>query len=406
MARYSYALPDPEKGWNLWQGKSVADHGREPAEIAGKRSDLIIGVPASMGTTFAIRVPTTDSELFEDMIMAQIDKRGLGGEDTIFDYEIVSQDGGQETLLSVNVLSHEFPENLCLENAAGYAPTARIREMPEDGLVLWKEHRRLVLAARRDGCLAHVQALSSAPELGAAAAQEINLSVLSLLADRLIDENPTLTVAGNFGTDDRQTFEAVVNVPVQFENELPIDRRFSPGTRYLPTNVTRARARRKAIRFWSFVSVVLLFLYTAAGIAIWKKSETTEAQVASLKKQISILEPDVEAIRASEARWSTLQPAFDLQFFPLVQLNEVTKVMPPSGVLVREFRTEGTNVRIRGYARDVQLAFNLQKDLEANPAFSAYDWEMPRPSVDRNNTATFDIRGTPKAKNQNAGSDS
>ena len=399
MPRYTYALPDPDKGWNLWQGKSVTDHGREPAEIAGKRADLIIGVPASMGTTFAIRVPTTDSELFEDMIMAQVDKRGLGGDDTIFDYEIVNQDGGQETLLSVNVLSHEFPENLCLENAAGYAPTARIREMPDDGLVLWKEQRRLVLAACRDGCLTHVQALSAAPELSAASAQEINLSVLSLLAERLIEDDPTITVAGNFGTDDRQTFEAVLNMPVEFAADLPIRRRFSPGTRYLPTNVTRARARKKAIRIWSLIGLVMLVAYSVTGFFIWKSSKSTEGQVASLKQQISILEPDVEAVQASEARWSTLQPAFDLQYFPLVQLNEVTKVMPPSGVLVREFRTEGTSIRIRGYARDVQLAFNLQKDLEANPAFSAYDWEMPRPSVDRNNTATFDIRGTPKSRN-------
>ncbi len=396
MARYTFVLPDPDKGWNLWQGKGVSNHGREPKEIAGKRTDLVIGIPAALGTTFAIRLPTIDSSLFDDMVVAQIEKRGLGhGENTIFDYEIVNQDGGHETLLSVNVLSHELPDTMCLPTAAGYAPSAAIWKMPEDGLFLWKEHRRLVLAARRDGRLTHVQALSAAPKLSAGSAQEINLSLLSLFADGLIEENSPLVVAGDFSGEDQAAFESIVSLPCRFEEKLELRKRFVAGTRYLPAEVTQSRAMKKAIRLWSMVGLIAMVVYAAVGFFVWKKAKNSEQQIASLEKQISIIEPEVQKIQASEQRWSTLQPAFDLQYFPLVQLNEVTKALPGSGVVIREFRTSGKSIRIQGRARDVQLAFNFENDLKANEAFAAYEWNMPQPRVEQNNTATFDIQGKP-----------
>ncbi|MCB1092854.1 MAG: PilN domain-containing protein, partial [Verrucomicrobiae bacterium] len=89
-------------------------------------------------------------------------------------------------------------------------------------------------------------------------------------------------------------------------------------------------------------------------------------------------------------------PGFDLHYFPLVQLNEVTRVMPGSGVLVRQFETKGRNITIDGSARDVQMAFRLKEDLEKNPFFKAYSWNMPQPKVERNNMATFRIQGQPK----------
>ena len=63
--------------------------------------------------------------------------------------------------------------------------------------------------------------------------------------------------------------------------------------------------------------------------------------------------------------------------------------------MIREFRTSGKSIRIQGRARDVQLAFNFENDLKANEAFAAYEWNMPQPRVEQNNTATFDIQGKP-----------
>jgi hypothetical protein len=50
----------------------------------------------------------------------------------------------------------------------------------------------------------------------------------------------------------------------------------------------------------------------------------------------------------------------------------------------------------------VQLANRLLEDLQSMAEFNAYDWSMPNPKVEKNNTATFEITGKPK----NAGTDS
>ena len=128
----------------------------------------------------------------------------------------------------------------------------------------------------------------------------------------------------------------------------------------------------------------------------------TKREIASLERHISILEPDVERVQLAEQRWRALEPAFDKNFFPVVQLSRITVALPGSGVLIRESRTSGRTIRIRGQARDVQLANRLKEDLENMQGFEAYEWALPNPKVEKNNTATFEIEGKPK----NEGTDS
>ena len=104
----------------------------------------------------------------------------------------------------------------------------------------------------------------------------------------------------------------------------------------------------------------------------------------------------MEEIQRTEQRWRELEPAIDLRYYPLVQLNEVTKAMPGSGVLLREFETRGTSIFVRGAAKDVQMAFTLVEDLKKSPELSVYEWNMPKPKVESNSSATFEIQGKPK----------
>ena len=124
-------------------------------------------------------------------------------------------------------------------------------------------------------------------------------------------------------------------------------------------------------------------------------AQKTKADIAQLEDEVENSRPLVADIRQAEDRWRTFQPAVDLHYFPLVQLNEITKAMPGSGVLIREYETRGRSIFVRGQAKDVQIAFQLMEDLKKNPAFSGYQWNMPQPKVEQNNTATFQIQGEP-----------
>ena len=145
-----------------------------------------------------------------------------------------------------------------------------------------------------------------------------------------------------------------------------------------------------------------LIVYSVAGVWVWKDTQVTKREITSLERRISILEPDVERVRLADHRWRTLEPAFDKNFFPVVQLSRITSALPGSGVVIREYRTSGRNIRVRGQARDVQLANRLLEDLHGMEGFEAYEWSMPNPKVEKNNTATFEIEGKPKNADVNS----
>ena len=139
-----------------------------------------------------------------------------------------------------------------------------------------------------------------------------------------------------------------------------------------------------------------LVVYTIVATLLWQSARRTEARRTDLERQISIVAPDAEQLQADSAQWQRLEPAFEKDWFPVVQLSRITAAMPVSGVVLREFRTTDRTIRLRGQARDVQLANRLVEDLRALDEFKRYEWSMPNPKVEKNNTATFEIEGKPK----------
>lgn len=408
MSQSKIALPDDQRGWTLWSGRKTVGEDRELEDLVGQGVDVFVGVPATLCTTFSVKIPTTEESLFGAMVQAQIEKRGLSHpgepEGTPHSHYVIEQEG-HETLLSVDVLSEDFPETLCLPRAVGYAPSARLLRLPDDQLFLWTEHKRLVLAVNRHGRLSHVQVLSAEPVLSTAAAQEINLTTLSLQAEGLVEEAPELLVAGSIAEVDpeqRSEFEKALLMPAEFTAE-PV----SPTTSapeldegFLPTAVVGARRKRGSTRKRTAAAFFAAAVYLVIGTFLWMYAQRTEAKIADLEQQVDATRPEVAALQETEARWRILEPGFDLHYYPLVQLNEITRAMPGSGVVIREYETRGRNVSIRGRARDLQLAEQLKEDLEANPFFRAYSWDLPKPEI-RDGTVTFRIQGTPK----NAGTD-
>lgn len=66
--------------------------------------------------------------------------------------------------------------------------------------------------------------------------------------------------------------------------------------------------------------------------------------------------------------------------------------MPGSGIVIREFEVKGSDIEIRGEARDAQLAFQFIEDFKKNRVLSRYQWTAPRPEL-KGTTATFRAQG-------------
>ena len=405
MSSQTIALPAPEKGWILYQGGNEISRSSDLRDLIGHRSDVVIGYPAEKVTTFPVLLPDTEESLHDSMIYSQLEKRGLltGSEgELLYDYEIVDR-GSEGNTFAVSVVSGVSNE-LIDPYAAGYAPAAALHSVPGNACLLWKEQGRLVLAIHKENEPVHLQVLSGGDRLGATIAGEINLILMGLRGDSCTEDSMPETLVlkvDDSSAEERESFEGALNLRVQVTSASCV----SPGRisdRLLPAAVTKARRKRKA-KSRNSVILAVLFIAYAVGLSVMIiKSRNTAAEISSLKRQIDIVEPDVARVQQVDQRWRNLEPAFEKSWFPVVQLSRITSALPGSGVVIREYRTSGRNIRLRGQARDVQLANRLLEDLQAMEEFEAYDWSMPNPRVERNNTATFEIEGKPK----NAGADS
>lgn len=400
MARTLTALPREDRGWILWDGDRPVAEGRDLSELAGKRSDLLVGLPASQVSTFAVALPAVDSAMLEDMAFAQIERRGLAGpsrELTVYEHEVY-ETHETETVLVVHVLRPDLPGDLIVPGAAGYAPSALLRRRSGDGAVLWKEGGRYVFALFGGGRLVHSQVLGGAGEFGGGVAREINLVLMSLRADEAIESAmPRSCEVRIEGLTDAQrgAFDEVLRMPATYREAGGAAKRPRGRERLVPLPVLEARKKKRTLLRYLLAGACLLALYAMAGTAVWAKKTGTEREIAALEKRLAIVEPDAIRIQRAAQRWSALEPAFDLDFFPVVQLSRITSAMPGSGVVLREYRTEGRDIRLQGQARDFQLAHRLLEDLDDMEEFAGYTWSMPNPRVEDNNTATFEIAGTP-----------
>lgn len=404
MSHSSLALPAPEQGWILYSAGSEAGRGDDLRALVGKRSDVLVGLPASSVSTFVVDLPPVESALHESMIHAQLEKRGLAGKGgTTFDYECIRRDDRVETF-AVWVVT-DLPEAIVVPAAAGYTTSAALRTPASGAAILWREQGRLVLAAYVQGYPAHFQVLSGKPEVGAAVGKEINLLLLSLKGESVFEANaPQELILAVPGVSDKAIadFSKVLSIPVKVADGSPAAVKGEGRDRLLPAAVKLSRRRRRGAVRNTALLIAGLIIYSVVGVWVWKDAQVTKREIASLERRISIIEPDVERVQLAEERWRALEPAFDKNFFPVVQLSRITGALPGSGVVIREYRTSGRTVRVEGQARDVQLANRLLEDLQGMKGFEAYEWSMPNPKVEKNNTATFEIEGKPK----NAGTDS
>lgn len=398
MANNAIILPASDRGWVLYAGGQESARATEPGELPGARSGAAVGIPSATISLFSVTLPKTDSSLHESMIFSQVEKRGLENRQgpTVFDFQRVGENEEGEVFSVTVVVS--LPPELEISGSAGYAPAAALRSHPTDGAAIWLEQGRVVFGVFMKGVPMHLEVLSALPESGSAIATDIKLALLGLagqpefgrgVLDRLFVVSPPISA------EVLDSLQRSLTIPTETLAD-GIDVRAQLRPRMLPASVERAAKRKRAAKRNTAILVAGLVVYAVIISWLWIQARSTRREIDSLERRVAIVEPDVQHIQMIEERWKQLSPAFDKSKFPVVQLSRITSALPVSGVVVREYRTTGQTIRIRGQARDVQLANRLLEDLKGMDFFSAYEWSMPNPKVEQNNTATFEIEGKPR----------
>jgi len=400
-ADVSLILPGEERGWELWRpGENrCRDDGLERfTDLPKSVSKTVVGLPARECTSFAVALPRMDPALLPEVAFAQLEKRGLQAgtrEQTIHAFQVLDEheDG---VVLALDVLPPDFSEDLKLNRAVRYGPAARLHRLPDHKLVLTREQGSFVLLAGLHGKLAFSQVMTAGEEITPAFAQEINLALVSLSGTGFLHEFTALEVWVDLPAPAWSALRDALPIPVEPARRPRPDPKRLEGasSAMLPREVLAARERRRKARRLRRVFLALFAAFVVVAVlamirnqALRKVAEELEALIASRRERVRF-------IQESMARQRALEAAYDKRFYPAVQLNSVARLMPPSGVVIRKFVTQGQNLRIEGLARDPQLAFQLKEDLEKAGDFAGYSWDMAPPQMNQNNSAASRLQCT------------
>ncbi|MFM2143276.1 MAG: hypothetical protein RLZZ476_1820 [Verrucomicrobiota bacterium] len=400
MTAATLLLPAPDNAWRVWRPRaaSSAESVDSPGDAAHLARPLMIGLPAAACRSIGLCVPNAEPDLLEQLIHTALERRGLrldtakAGKN--FRWHLLGQSAGQ-AIVSVDVLAEPFPEALIAEHAGDYTAALRLVEMPAGQIVILEEQGNVVLAVGHHGKLFHSHIFAQSPAADDAIALETTLARLAIESELGEGCISGVTLVGSgFDASLASRLGRALSLPVGTLGELPPKRESEAKnwSKMLPAAVREAqaaRASRSRLVRWvilgSGLALSLVFLAYAYLVS-------QERIVADLEQQVELIREPASAVRETAQRWKSYSPAVDPQRYPMFLLAEITRLMPGTGIVIREFEVKGNSIDIRGEARDAQIAFAFIEDFKKNKVLSRYTWTSPSPEV-KGTTATFRAQG-------------
>ena len=392
-------LPAPDTTWRVWHPRatSAAASVDSPADAAERGKTLIIGLPVTACRSIGLVLPNADHEVLEQIIMTQLERRGLKARAESprnFRWHLLTQTAATATV-SVDILADPFPEALAVAEAADYTAALRLVGLPPGQLVILEEHGALVIAAGIQGRLYHSHQFAPATAPAEEIAQEIQLARFALEMDLGAGSLGGVTLAGSSWDENQELALAdLTGLPVRRLAQLPPLAEVDGGhwTRLLPASVHASQTARDRRARVTRAALLAGALVLALGFFAFAYLQSLERDAVQLEGELAGTADIADTVRRTAGHWKALAPAIEPKRYPLVLLAEITKLMPPSGIVIRDCDIRSNEIDLRGEARDAQLAFQFVEDLQKHPVLGLYTWSKPQPTV-REKTAQFRAQG-------------
>lgn len=389
-------LPSQDAAWRLWKPRSsgAVEQVESPADCQSSTSSLVIGLPASACRSLGLILPMAEHELLGQMVETQLERQGLRAGDgglRPHRWHLLGQQSGM-AVISVDVLADPFPDHLTVNHASDYVAALRLLDLPENQLVVVEEQGELVVAYSYHGRLFRSHIFAPAGAAPEEVATELRVTRLALEAQPVLGQIEGVTLVGRGWEADR--IGRLLDLPVRVLESLPRAGQLESARNeaLLPVSVRQAReqARRRAKLLRHGILGALL--YAALVFLGFAYLNHHEKRAAELRRQVDLTTAPAAAVKKTAEAWKALAPALDTNRYPMVLMAEITSLMPPSGIVLREFDGRLADIELRGEARDAQLAYQFLEDLQKHRVLGRYTWSMPQPSV-REKTASFRAQG-------------
>jgi hypothetical protein len=251
-----------------------------------------------------------------------------------------------------------------------------------------------VLAAAHHGRLFHSHIFGQQPVTAEELAHEITVSRLTLESLPALSPVKGVTLVGTWNRAIVQALAAATALEVTTVAELPQarDQDTRAWTPLLPSAVhesQQAATRRKKLTRYSVLGIALLASLAFLGFAYLRH---LESRAKTLAAEVEESAPAALVVKRAVESWKALSLALEPKNYPIMLMMDITSLMPPSGIVMRDFETKPGTLEIRGEARDATMAFTFLEDLKKHKNLGRFTWAMPQPKVE-GKTATFVATG-------------
>lgn len=394
----TFLIPAEDTTWRVWKARSSAPSEAvdTPSHYDDRSKPVIVGLPATACRTISMVLPHADQTLLKEMVTAQLERRGIkgpGGAPPPFRWHLLGN-SGPHAIISVDVLVEPFPEELAVTHAANYTAALRLVHLPPGQLTVIEEQGDLIIAANHNGKLQHSHVFAQRPADAATLTQEVIFTKLALEAQPGTTPITGITLVGawdpNLVAELRQNLGLTIQEIERLAPSSQLDTK-SWGE-LLPLTVSNARAEAATRRKWMSIGFIALLALIGLVVLGFIYLRQRQALADSLAADVAATAAPAAEVRQTAEKWKALLPATDSRRFPLVLMQQITSLLPPSGIVFRDFEISLSEIEMRGEARNAQTAAQLVEDLAKHPNLSRYEWSMPQQQP-RDKTVTFRMQG-------------
>jgi hypothetical protein len=270
---------------------------------------------------------------------------------------------------------------------------ARCLGWPPRTLGLWRSLGRLCLALADDSGVLYFQALPHG-DLTPQALGDIREVLWAAEGQNWMPHLEGVVLLGNWSSPSLPHLETALGMAVRIH---PLDRLTPPAgpMELIPRSVVRrraARARQYRIKLVILALAALYLIFVAAQGVTYFWSSRAKNQ---LQSRLDSLLPAVQGMQNTARRLEALNPALDVNTYPLEVLYRVMSVLPEKGVRLTAFDIIGDRLELAGESTTAREAFDYISALEAAENLGHIQWdEAPQPVPLPNDTTRFSIKGT------------
>ena len=363
ISRDPILLPTSETDWELW-GHARLKRIDDPAALYGQ--PLHFALPLDHCRSFPLFLPSKDRKLYRDLIYSQLEKRHLVSptSNARFDYEPIEKTA-EGTLVRVDFVNRELPKSWEDKKALSYATSLRYYTFPKDKAVLLRERGRLILVINREGKLLYSTILKQSGAIDAEVAPEIQTVMLSL-SSRGFLQKPIdgVEVWGNPSLAEMEQLRRTLDIPVtQCGHPQPQGVRRPPRGALLPASVDIGAKKRRNFLFVLLGVVLALVAYLAVIKHFRDKLIDLQTQITASEEGLGVTSANSANYSAAQTRWIAMANAIEPRRYPLVQLNSISQVMPADGVILTNYESKISEVKIQGKANSATAVFDFLENL-------------------------------------------